>query len=106
MPSEETHLPAWMDAWTHVRDLAQARGMYFGAGASASQLQQDPNLRLTLAREYNPAITTWGIADCRSWLGAFDGPDDVGPLPWDRSYRPKPAPLAMKQALAKKEMIE
>jgi len=50
MQSEETHLPAWMDAWNHVRDLAQSRGMYFGAGASAGQLQQDQNFRLTLAR--------------------------------------------------------
>ena len=33
-----------------------------------------------------------------AWLGAFDGPDDVGPLPWDRSYGPKPTLLAMKQA--------
>jgi|GEM_PF-3625974 len=47
MQTEETHLPAWMDAWNHVRDLAQARGMYFGAGARAGQLQQDHNYRLT-----------------------------------------------------------
>lgn len=40
MNSEETDLPAWMDFWNHVRDLAQARGMYFGSGASVKQLQQ------------------------------------------------------------------
>ncbi|HUS58769.1 MAG TPA: endo-1,4-beta-xylanase, partial [Planctomycetota bacterium] len=34
------------------------------------------------------AVGTWGIADCGSWLGKFDGPDDVGPLPWDRNYSP------------------
>jgi endo-1,4-beta-xylanase len=44
------------------------------------------------------AITTWGISDCHSWLNAFDGPDDVDPLPCDRGYEPKPALLAMKQA--------
>jgi len=26
MQSDETHLPAWMDAWNHVRDLADKRG--------------------------------------------------------------------------------
>lgn len=46
------------------------------------------------------AVITWGITDRHSWLGAFDGPDDVGPLPWDRAYSPKPALLAMKRTLA------
>jgi hypothetical protein len=41
---------------------------------------------------------TWGMADCHSWLGAFDGPDDVGSLPWNRRYEPKTAFMAMKQA--------
>ncbi len=35
---------------------------------------------------------TWGMADCHSWLGAFDGPDDVGSLPWNRRYEPKKPP--------------
>lgn len=74
MQNEETHLPAWMDAWNHIRDLALARGMYFGAGASASQLQQDQNFRLTLAREYNliaPGIEMkFGV--CQPRQGAYD----------------------------------
>ena len=49
------------------------------------------------------AVGTWGIADCGSWLGKFDGPDDVGPLPWDRHYGPKPAVLAMKRAMVECE---
>ncbi|HUS57747.1 MAG TPA: endo-1,4-beta-xylanase, partial [Planctomycetota bacterium] len=49
------------------------------------------------------AVGTWGIADCGSWLGKFDGPDDVGPLPWDRNYSPKPAVLAMKRAMVECE---
>lgn len=74
MQSEETHLPAWMDAWNHVRDLAQARGMYFGAGVSTGQLQQDQNLRLTLAREYNmiaPGIEM-KLAVCQGKQGHYD----------------------------------
>jgi len=49
------------------------------------------------------AVGTWGISDCGSWLGKFDGPDDVGPLPWDLKYSPKPALLAMKRAMVECE---
>jgi endo-1,4-beta-xylanase len=45
------------------------------------------------------AITTWGISDSDSWLGRFDGPDEVGPLPLDRAWNPKPAWHAIRRAL-------
>ncbi len=82
MQTEETHLPAWMEFWNHVRDLAQARGMYFGAGASASQLQQDQNFRLTLAREYNliaPGIEMkFGVCQPRQGTYEFAAADYLG----------------------------
>ena len=68
-----------MDAWNHVRDLAQARGMYFGAGVTADQLQQDQNFRLTLAREYNmiaPGVEMkFGTCQARRGIYDFTAPD-------------------------------
>jgi endo-1,4-beta-xylanase len=43
------------------------------------------------------AVTFWGLTDAHSWIDSFFGPDD--PLPFDESYRAKPAYFGVMDAL-------
>lgn len=52
-----------------------------------------------LASSACKAFVTWGFTDRHSWIPAFTGRPDA-PLPFDESYRPKPAYYAIMDALA------
>jgi hypothetical protein len=42
-------------------------------------------------------MTLWGFTDAHSWVDGYYGPDD--PLPFDESYRPKPAFLGLRDGM-------
>jgi endo-1,4-beta-xylanase len=50
------------------------------------------------ASPYCTGITTWGISDAYSWIEAFFGVRGA-PLPFDESFEPKPAWMAIREGL-------
>lgn len=45
-------------------------------------------------------VTIWGLTDAHSWIPDFSNHQKGAALPWDESYKEKPAVAAIKQALS------
>ena len=52
------------------------------------------------------AIQTWGFTDKYSWIGSHSKQTQGAALPFDRSYRAKPAYLALRNTLAARSAIQ
>jgi endo-1,4-beta-xylanase len=75
-----------------------------GAGTTDERLAAQAGvygdmMGVCLASSACKAFVTWGFTDRHSWIPQFTGHPDA-PLPFDESYRPKPAYYAIMDALA------
>lgn len=84
-------------------DVALSVDAEGNARAEDLQLQADIYRGIATACLSHPgctAIQTWGFTDKYSWIGSHSKKTEGAALPFDRNYRPKPAYLALRKALA------
>lgn len=89
----------------HITEMDVALPVDAEGNASAEdlQLQADIYRRIASACLSHPgctAIQTWGFTDKYSWIGSHSKKTHGAALPFDRTYRAKPAYEALRKALA------
>jgi endo-1,4-beta-xylanase len=91
----------------HITELDVSLPVDSAAQVAPSDLQRQAEIyrAVTRACVQNPgctAIQTWGFTDKYSWIGTHSHGTRGAALPFDRTYRPKPAYEAIIEELAKR----
>jgi endo-1,4-beta-xylanase len=89
----------------HITELDVSVQVDLGGRAKAADLQKQADIYggVVAACLQNPgctAIQTWGFTDKYSWIGSHSHGARGAALPFDKSYKPKPAYDAMLNAIA------
>jgi endo-1,4-beta-xylanase len=90
----------------HITEMDVALPVDAGGSARAEDLERQADIyreiaNACLAHRGCTAIQTWGFTDKYSWIGSHSKHTQGAALPFDRNYQPKPAYLALREALEK-----